>query len=380
MNIVFIAHYPHLYGSIRSTIDLAKGLMDLGMHTYFVLPGKGSCSSWLEEHDIPFEILPIPLWVSEVTFQPSQKYQLFKKIFQTSQSLLNLIRRWDIDVVYTITSVTPVGRLAAQLAGLPHIWHIREFGDLDFSLQYVFPKPLCQAYIRHSDAVICHAKAVKAHHFQNSAPNIHQVYNGVATKEQFEARLAQRQGTVPNDRFTFAMLSAITHKKGQENAIKAMGSLKDKGVDANLLIAGSGKPDYLQQLNQLVTDLGINDRVEFTGFVADPYPLYYASDCALICSEHEALSRVGLEAMSTALPLIGRNSGGNPEIIRSGETGFLYNTFEELVDAMTCMVQNPELGWQMGLAGWEMAIQRFNIEDYASGVYRVIQSVMKEQA
>ena len=82
--------------------------------------------------------------------------------------------------------------------------------------------------------------------------------------------------------------------------------------------------------------------------------------------------------MSTCLPVIGHNSGGNPEIIVDGETGFLYNTFDELVEYMSRLVQKPDLGRQMGLKGWQRAKQMFNIEDYAANVYQVIQSVMKK--
>jgi len=113
--------------------------------------------------------------------------------------------------------------------------------------------------------------------------------------------------------------------------------------------------------------------------VDDPFPYYFSADCVLICSENEAFSRVGLEGMSTALPLIGKNSGGNPEIIVDGETGFLYNTFDELVQAMRELALNPEQGRKMGLAGWQRARTLFNIEDYAANVYRVIQSVMEKR-
>ncbi len=96
-----------------------------------------------------------------------------------------------------------------------------------------------------------------------------------------------------------------------------------------------------------------------------------------MCSDHEGLSRVAIEAMSAALPVIGKNSGGTPEIIVHEETGLLYETDEELLSGMRRMVENPEWARQMGLAGWVRAKEKFNIETYAENVYRVIQSVMK---
>ena len=88
---------------------------------------------------------------------------------------------------------------------------------------------------------------------------------------------------------------------------------------------------------------------------------------------------MGREGLSTALAVIGKNSGGNPEIIKHGTTGFLYDSFEELVAYMKAMVEDPGAARQMGLAGWQRARDLFNIEDYAAKVYRIIQFVMEKR-
>ena len=124
--------------------------------------------------------------------------------------------------------------------------------------------------------------------------------------------------------------------------------------------------------------MGVADLVDFAGFLADPYEAYFKSDCLLMCSEHEGMGRVTAEAMSACVPAIGRNSGGTPEVITHGKTGFLYDTQEELVECMARMVGNPELGRQLGLEGWRVAREKFAVEDYAGNVYNVIQSVSRQ--
>ena len=52
-----------------------------------------------------------------------------------------------------------------------------------------------------------------------------------------------------------------------------------------------------------------------------------------------------------------------------------YDTQKQLVDAMTRLAIHPEQAWEMGLAGWQRAREKFNIEDCAANVYRIIQSV-----
>jgi glycosyltransferase involved in cell wall biosynthesis len=144
-----------------------------------------------------------------------------------------------------------------------------------------------------------------------------------------------------------------------------------------LVVAGTGRGEHLDQCRQLADELGVADLVDFTGFLADPYEAYFKSDCLLMCSEHEGMGRVTAEAMSVCLPVIGRNSGGTPEVIAHGKTGFLYDTQEELVERMEELVRNPESGRQFGQEGWRVAREKFAIEDYAANVYNVIQSVSR---
>lgn len=379
MNILFVTHHDNFQGSSRSLMSLLEGLQDFGVNPFVVNPRESIFTDALRGKGIKYAILPVQWWISRKAFSCKKKIEHTRLVQRSVPILRKLIKEWGIDLVYTNSSVTPIGLLAARRERIPHIWHIREFGDLDYRLQFIYPKALCKAFMLRSEAVICHSKVVRNYYFKPGVRNVHQIYNGVALKDQFDERLSVRKQSQQNLLFTFVMMSGITPKKGQEVAIRALAELRENGVFARLVIGGNGKSEYLDYLTQLCCELNIEDLVTFTGFVEDPFPLYYQSDCVLICSEHEAFSRVGLEAMSTALPVIGKNSGGTPEIIVDGETGFLYNTFEELVKAMSKLAQHPEQGQKMGLVGWQRARELFNIEDYAANVYYVIQSVTEQR-
>ena len=379
MHVLFLAHYHEVYGGIRSLIDLTDGLRSYGISPSFIIPAEGSFSALLASHGIPFKILPVPWCMSAKQLSLRARLKAAREIQAAARAVEAQIRAWKIDLVYTNSSVTPVGRLAARRAGVPHIWQIREFGDLDFNLHFIYPGWVSRRFISGSEAVICHAKAVQAHHFSGPRPNVYQIANGATALPVFEERLRRRQSTPTPEPYTFLMLSSITPKKGQEQAVRALANLRQEGIMARLILAGSGRQDYLNQLQALVSELDLQDWVSFPGFVPDPFPLYYQCDCALVCSENEAFSRVALEAMSTVLPVIGRNSGGTPEIIVHGKTGFLYDSIEELVASMQNLVQEPEEARQMGLAGWQRARELFSIEDNAANVYKVIQSVIEKR-
>lgn len=379
MNILFITHHDNFQGSSRSLLSLLQGLKSYGVTAKVVNPVESAFTEALKEAGVQCAIFPVPWWVAEKSLTLKKKLEHARKIRSSVEKITELIQEWEIDLVYTNTSVIPVGFLAARKAHLPHIWHIREYFDLYFGWKYIFPAWLSKFIFSRSNAIICHARGIQQHYFPSSPANVHQIYNGVATITELESRLQTRLSMPQKKDFTFAMLSNINPKKDQESAIQALAKLRDEGTLGNLLIVGNGKPEYVNKLQQLVVDLKLTDRVAFTGLVDDPFPYYYSADCALVCSEFEALSRVGLEAMSTALPVIGKNSGGNPEIIKHGTTGFLYDSFEELVARMKAMVEDPKSARQIGLAGWQRARDLFNIEDYAANVYRVIQSVMEKR-
>jgi len=360
-------------------LDLILGLESYGIVPHFIVPAEGSLTEILTNQGKKYEVLGGERWISEKPVPIKEKINRIYSLLSFSKQISEFVRQWKINLLYTNTFVTPAGFIAARRSHIPHIWHIREFGDLDFGLHFIYSKAISKAFMRRSDTIICHSKVVRNYHFKPGEKHIHQIYNGVALKAQFDERLALRRQFKPDRPLTFVMMSGITPKKGQEVAIRALAELRDKDVLARLVIGGSGKTDYLEHLSKLCSELKIEEQVQFTGFNKDPFPNYYTADCALICSENEAFSRVGLEAMSTALPLIGRNSGGTPEVIVDGETGILYNTFDELVESMRKLAQNPEMSQKMGLAGWQRARELFNIEDYAANVYRVIQSVMEKR-
>ena len=84
----------------------------------------------------------------------------------------------------------------------------------------------------------------------------------------------------------------------------AVQRLENQGHAVELLLAGNGTPDQQNEIQTLIEELGIADRVTCVGRVADPHPLIAAADIVLICSRAEGFCRVAVEAM-----LLGRRRG-----------------------------------------------------------------------
>jgi glycosyltransferase involved in cell wall biosynthesis len=104
---------------------------------------------------------------------------------------------------------------------------------------------------------------------------------------------------------------------------------------------GTGDQGYMDGCRALAAELGVQDRVEFWGYVPDPERAFLAADVALMCSRSEAMGRVTAEAMSACRPVIGFDAGGTSELIDHGRTGLLYGDPESLVECMLRYASDP---------------------------------------
>ena len=129
-NILFITHYSNLYGANKSLINLIDGLTKYDIDPYVVIPGEGKIEKSLTERRIKYKILPVPGWISGKPASNYRKRRTIQKLIEASRDYKKIIKDWFIDIIYTNSSVSPIGRLVAFQTGKPHIWHIREFLDL----------------------------------------------------------------------------------------------------------------------------------------------------------------------------------------------------------------------------------------------------------
>ena len=95
----------------------------------------------------------------------------------------------------------------------------------------------------------------------------------------------------------------------------------NKEVPSRLLFVGEG-PD-LSKVVCKVKELGLSDRVVFCGKQDDVAEIISLGDVLLLPSEKESFGLVALEAMACGVPTVGSNTGGIPELVTDGETGYL---------------------------------------------------------
>jgi phosphatidylinositol alpha-1,6-mannosyltransferase len=151
-------------------------------------------------------------------------------------------------------------------------------------------------------------------------------------------------------------VSRLVPRKGQDVLIEALPEIRRRVPDAALLIVGGG-PNRAR-----LQKLAAGSDVVFTGSVPWPeLPAYFAAGdvFAMPCRTRlggldvEGLGIVYLEASATALPVVAGDSGGAPEAVREGETGYVVNGRDaaQVADRVATLLADPELAKRMGAAG-----------------------------
>ncbi|MFF9566045.1 glycosyltransferase family 4 protein [Streptomyces sp. NPDC014685] len=162
------------------------------------------------------------------------------------------------------------------------------------------------------------------------------------------------------DRPVVVCVSRLVPRKGQDTLILAMPKILAQVPDAVLLIVGGGP--YADDLERLAVRTGVDASVRFTGPVPwEELPAHYgAGDVfAMPCRTRrggldvEGLGIVFLEASATGLPVVAGDSGGAPDAVLDGETGWVVRggSSEEAADRIVTLLRDPELRRRMGERG-----------------------------
>ena len=134
-----------------------------------------------------------------------------------------------------------------------------------------------------------------------------------------ESREKLRKALEVQNQFVWLAIGRLREEKDYPNMLRAFAGVRG----AVLLIVGEG--ELRAQIEHLVSELQIEDRVHFLGFRQDASDLLNAADGYVLSSRWEGLPLVLLEAGASGLPIVATNVGGNAEVVQNGKTGFLVD-------------------------------------------------------
>jgi glycosyltransferase involved in cell wall biosynthesis len=178
-------------------------------------------------------------------------------------------------------------------------------------------------------------------------------------------------------------IAQITPNKGQDIFIRALAQVVRIHPNVRGLIVGGNtiiddSDWFLDELKQLVKELGLVDKVIFTGFVKNMVNLYRCLDLVVLPSKSEGFGRTIAEAMAMTKPAVATKVGGLQEIIVEGKTGLLVppGDSKALADAILKVVENPELARKFGINGRKRVEELFTVESNVKKTEQVYKSLI----
>lgn len=258
---------------------------------------------------------------AEVTCLPARSSA---RILLSAGRLARLIRAWRIDLVHCHLPIAGVtGRVAGRLAGVPVIY--TEHNKLE--RYHPWTRRLNLATWRWQDRVIAVsagvAESIRAH--VRSGVPVDVVLNGVDVerfrRDAVEPGPVREELGIPPGAPVVGTVAVFRVQKRLDLWLEAAREIRESCPDAHFIVVGDGP--LREELVRKSVELGLTRSVHFPGLREDVRPYLAAMDVYLMSSIFEGLPVALLEAMSMGCVPVCTAVGGIPEVVRSGENGWL---------------------------------------------------------
>ena len=290
-----------------------------------------------------------------------------------ARGLSRVIDQERPDVLWAVGIKAAIMTLpASSHRHIPLVWW-----KVDFSLDHVVAKPLAAAV----DGVVSVSEAAA----QALGPRLlrSKLLGVVGPPVPLDDALQARPDP---GRPVVGTLGTLMPIKGHNHLIRAAAQLLPEFPGLRVEIGGGPArefPDYGDELQRLIEELGVADRVQLLGFT-DPaaflerLSVYVNATGRQGAYGFEGLSGAMLEASWAGVPVVATRGGGTPEGVLDGSTGTLVEPDdpEALAAAIAEYLRDPELARRAGLAGREFARQRFAPQVVADAMFGHLRQVL----
>lgn len=383
-NILFFSHSSGLTGSERSLLELVDELLEKNVLITVVLPSDGPLKKLLDQRPVATEIIPFTWWARGGSLSQVEILKINSESHFNLLSSLPKLKSINPDVVYTNTISIPWGAITAILLGKPHIWHIREYGELDHDLHFDIGLTETKKFINAtSNTVITNSKAIKDFYKDYiDEKKMTVAYNYIEIPKTLINQKQKNKIYRSKTSTKLLIFGTILPGKGQMDALKATYELIKKDMNLELAIVGHiPNSDYVQEIRDFIKNNNIEKLIHFNDFIDNPYPLIKSSDIILVCSKNEAFGRVTAEAMLMKKPVIGSNSGGTPELIKNNINGLLYQPGNnmDLSQKIEYLIKNQKKRKELGYNGYKFIKKNVYKKNYGGKIFEIINNATKSK-
>jgi len=340
--------------------DLAASLNQRGHQTLALVGGAGPVTEQLAAAGVEFS----PLRHLRRSLHPAADWRAVKEIEES-------LRQFRPDLVSLHTAKAGwVGRLAAARLGIPAIYtpHGWPFGgrfSRPASLLYLW---LERAVAAKAAATVCVCRYERELALRKGAgrpEQLHVIYNGV---KDIEPGLRAAPGSSP---VVIVSVARFEPPKDHGTLLEALARIAAKSW--RLALVGDGPNETA--MRELAAKLGLAEKIQFLGYLADPAPVLAKAHIFVLSSRAEGFPRSLLEAMRAGLPVVATRVGGVAEAVDDGAEGFLVAPADagDLAGRLAGLIEDAGLRSRMGARARRKFEERFRLErmvDETLALYR----------
>jgi glycosyltransferase involved in cell wall biosynthesis len=359
--ILFVSHTAEWTGPTNSLLLLLENLRSR-FDQSVLLPGEGLFAERLAEQGVRF-----------FSFPSLRKWKV--------PAMVRLIRQNRIDLVYgnNTGSACKNALIAAKIAGVPFIYHIRAMAGTEGWRKV--------RLLRFADATIA-VSAACARSFSRflgrRLPYV--VHNGVTLRPTSPDRAAARRrlsevAGIPADATVMVAVGNVDRRKATEYSVRATVRIVREVPSTFLLVIGrlDRDPEYVRRIRCLVRDLELEGHVRILDFRADVLDLLEGCDLLLHTARDDPHPRVVIEAMAAGLPVVAFPIDGVAETVVDGETGYLApaGNVTALAEAALQLVRDPALRAEFGKRARSRAAEHYSAQATAGKVGDIIDHTLR---
>lgn len=376
LNILFIAfdYKPNLGGVAEYTHELARHLFISG-HKVKVIAKK--INGWEEfDRQVDFEII-------RADCEPSKKLYTRFRFFNHIYSLIKN-DGYSVAIVNYPNSFGMYSSIALRLKRIPVI--LFTYGN-EVLLNGSSPRSVRKdkfiySMVKRFLTISSFTREVLLKERYIPAEKIGIVSPGINTEIFIEEKVVNDTGD--NEKIVLTV-TRLVERKGIDTVLKAFPAVLERVPEAEYVVIGDG-PDK-DRLQEITRTLGLQGKVRFLGQVSEKEKFEWYDRCSLFImpsrrtqKEVEGFGIVFLEANARKKPVIGGNSGGQPDAVSHGESGYLVDPLDEveISERIVELLEDEELAAEMGEKGWQRARDKFLWSDLAKLLEKELYKVVPD--
>ena len=311
--------------------------------------------------------------------------QFFTRILGKNcrQHLLEICKARDIQLVVSYTlSTLPVAEMISKKACVPCVvWLHNHYTDTQRRYKK-FLLDKCANIITVSEFIM---KGVINYLGETNkglfvAHNAINIKNFIEQADQLES--PKELSGIDKTEIVIGMIAVLDRNKNPQLVLRAIAkvreSLPDKKIRV-LLVGRFPEKKYEMETIELVKQLGLHDQVSFMGFQRNVSAIYRSLDIFVTPSYRDACPLAPMEAMAWSKVVVASKTGGVPEIVDDGVTGFLCETgsLDDLSNSLLRLVKDEDLRIKMGANGRKRLEELFSIPILADRIDSIFSEIIE---